>query len=357
MSNEVKIGMVGVGRWGSNVLRAMSGVDRVDLRWICDVDQVALAKQSRPHPAAKTTTRMEEVLADPDVDAVAIATPAEAHCTCVRAALDAGKHVFVEKPLTLRSDDARDLVALAQQRGLKLMVGHVFVHHPVVEYLKSAIEGGELGDVYYAYSQRLNLGVIRRHENAWWSLAPHDVSIVCHLFDSVPHSVALNGRCFVQDGVEDVVFGTLYFGDGRMANVHASWLDPCKIRKVTVVGSRKMAVYDDMNAPERLRIYDKGADTQRSGLSYADYVQLRSGDILIPQIPQTEPLSQECRRFVEAVCDDAPIITDGRNGLAVVQILEAGMESLRRNGVPVRIGEIEPRSAIPQFAPGELVTV
>ncbi|MHC4234285.1 MAG: Gfo/Idh/MocA family protein, partial [Planctomycetota bacterium] len=252
-------------------------------------------------------------------------------------ALEAGKHVFVEKPLCLRAREAEQLVALAGTHGRKLMVGHLLLYHPCVERLAQMIQRQSLGSVYYMYTQRVNLGVVRRDENAWWSLAPHDISVVCHLFGDQPVTVNATGRCYLQDGVEDAVFATLGFGDGRIAHVHVSWLDPHKIRKMTVVGSERMVTFDDMEAAEKVRVDDKGADVKSDYASFAQSVAIRSGDITIPRIKTAEPLQLEAQHFVDCVLDDLSVRTDGADGVRTVRVLEAGEESLRRSGQAVEV--------------------
>jgi predicted dehydrogenase len=290
------------------------------------------------YPDVKTTAQFSEVLSDPQVHAVVIALEAPLHYEFARSALAAGKHTYVEKPLTLSGVEAEDLVKLAESAGLKLMVGHLLEYHPAVNYMKRLIETEEVGNPLYLYFQRVNLGIVRRAENAWWSLAPHDVSVACYLFDDVPVSVSASGQAYLQDGIEDVVFANMKFADGRMAHIHVSWLDPHKIRKVTLVGSQKMVVLDDMEASEKIRIYDKGAEVG-SVASYAESISLRSGDILIPQIPGGEPLQLECRHFIDSIRNDTTPRSDGRDGLRVVRVLEAGTESLRRGGELVRLDE------------------
>ncbi len=275
---------------------------------------------------------MEEALSDANVDAVAVATDASTHYALALAALRAGKHVLVEKPLALTSAEAAELVILARRVGRKLMVGHVLEYHPAVRYLEKMVREGELGRVYYAYTQRINLGVVRQRENAWWSLAPHDVATLCRLFGAAPTAVSASGQAYIQPGVEDVVFATLMFADGRMGHVHVSWLDPHKVRRLTLVGTRRMVTFDDMSAGEKVRVYDKGVDRPESLREFRDTVTLRSGDIVIPRIAGDEPLAVQCRAFVDAVLDDAPIETDGETGLRVVRVLEAGQQSLRGGG-------------------------
>ena len=266
------------------------------------------------------------------LDAVAIVTPAPMHYGMAKAALEAGKHVYVEKPMTLRADHAEELVELAERNGRKLMVGHLLEYHPVVDQMKKTIEAGELGDVYYMYCQRLNLGVVRSQENAFWSLAPHDISVILYLFGAEPTGIEASGGCFLQDDVEDVVFVNLYFADGRVANIHVSWLDPHKERKMVVVGSKKMLVFDDMQASEKLRIYDKGANVGPSGSasSAMQAITVRHGEIRIPSVAGGEPLDIETRHFVDAVLYDTTPRSDGHDGLRVVRILEQVEQRLQR---------------------------
>jgi predicted dehydrogenase len=238
--------------------------------------------------------------------------------------------------MTSKASDAKVLVELAKEKKLKLMVGHLLEYHPAVNYLKEMIDKGQIGQPYYMYTQRVNLGIVRQDENAWWSLAPHDISIICYLLGSEPVSVLVHGQCFLQKDIEDVVFATIKFTDGKVANVHCSWLDPHKIRKVTVVGSEKMVTFDDMEATEKIRIYDKAvAIKQDITTSYAEVISLRFGDIVIPKVPGGEPLAMEGQHFIDSVLDNKPIRSDGIDGLRVVRVLEAGQKSLKNNGEPV----------------------
>jgi predicted dehydrogenase len=334
------VAMVGVGRWGRNLLRNFSQADRCAVTWVCDVNRSALEAAGRQVPAARSTERYGDLLTDGSLDAVVIASSAVSHYELCRQALDAGKHVYVEKPLALRATHAEELAGLAEQRGRKLMVGHLLEYHPSVLAMREMIQAGRLGRVYYMYCQRVNLGVVRQDENAWWSLAPHDVSVICFLFEAEPVSVSACGQCYLQAGVEDVVFANLRFGDGRLANVHVSWLDPHKIRRMTVVGTERMVSFDDMEASEKLRVYDKGAEVRETFESFAQTISLRIGDILIPKVDTSEPLRQEVGHFIGAVLEDQQIRSDGADGARVVRILEAGSESLRRGGQPVEISSV-----------------
>jgi predicted dehydrogenase len=306
------------------------------LKYVCDLNEDLLAIQKRFFPFIKTTTNLEDVLGDSQVDATVIATDVPSHFRIAQQSLEAGKHTYVEKPLTLKASDARVLVELSKEKGLKLMVGHLLQYHPAVGYLKEVIDRGDIGQPYYMYTQRVNLGIVRQNENAWWSLAPHDISVVCYLLGSEPVSVAAHGQCYLQKDVEDVVFVTIKFADGKIANIHCSWLDPHKIRKMTVVGSEKMVTFDDMEASEKVRVCDKSAAIKQDiSTSYAEIISLRFGNIVIPKVPSGEPLALECKHFIDCVLDGTPIRSDGVDGLRVVRVLEAGQKSLRSKGEPV----------------------
>jgi predicted dehydrogenase len=300
----------------------------------CDLDEAALRRMGSQYPGMTITTDYGALLNDPEVEAVIVTTPTPAHYELARAALLSGRHVFVEKPITLAVAEAEDLVALAQERGRVLMVGHLLMYHPAVTRLKQLVDGGELGDVYYLYTSRLNLGQVRRNENAMWSLAPHDISVALHLLGEEPEAVAAQGLTYLQPGIPDTVFLTLRFASGRAAHVHVSWLDPHKVRRITVVGSQKMAVFDDVDSTEKLRIYDKGV--QRPAYdSYGDSLSLRFGDISIPRIDMREPLRLECQHFIDCIINGQTPLSDGRNGVQVLRVLEAGQQSLERGGEPV----------------------
>lgn len=336
-NDQLQIGVVGLGGWGKNVVRSFAGAPRCKLEYVCDANPDLLRKQGSLYPQATPTNDFQTMLQDTALDAVAIVTPAPTHYSLAKAALEAGKHVYVEKPMTLRADHAEELVELAEKNDRKLMVGHLLEYHPVIEQMKRSIDAGELGDVYYMYCQRLNLGVVRSQENAFWSLAPHDISVILHLFGAEPIGIEASGGCFLQDDVEDVVFVNLHFADGRVANIHVSWLDPHKERKMVVVGSKKMLVFDDMQASEKLRIYDKGANLTRGGSATAamQAISVRHGEICIPSISGGEPLDIETRHFVDAVLNDTTPRSDGYDGLRVVRILEQVEQRLNK-GLDIR---------------------
>lgn len=332
----VIVGVVGLGYWGPNLVRNFAGMDGVGLKYCCDVDDGRLARVSASHPSVTTTTRFEDIIQDPEVHAVVVATSVPTHHELAAAALDAGKHVFVEKPLALTAAEGRGLVAAAAERGLTLMVGHLLVYHPAVTRIRDIIGSGELGDLRYIYSQRLNLGKVRSEENALWSLAPHDISIMLYFMDAQPDEVVCRGGAFVQENVEDVAFCTLHFPDGRLGHLHVSWLDPHKVRKFTLVGSKKMLVFDDMAASEKIWIYDKGVEPLEA-MPYGKDLTLRFGDITIPNVELSEPLAIECRHFVDCIRTGVRPLSDGEAGLAVVKVLEAATASLDAGGAPVSV--------------------
>jgi predicted dehydrogenase len=290
------------------------------------------------YPSVFAVADLRTVLDDPDVSAVAVVTHAPSHFEISEAALRAGKDVFVEKPLCLSGAQAARLCELAEREGRILMVGHLLLYHPAIERLKAIVDEGELGEVLYIYSQRLNLGVVRREENAWWSLAPHDISVANYLLGASPLAVSATGSCYLQPerGVEDVVFATLHYPGGRMAHIHVSWLDPHKARKLTIVGDRKMAVFDDTSADQKLTVFDKGVEPPAT-LSYEEGVRIRTGDIRIPALKMAEPLRRECQAFLQAVRTRRPPIADGVSGLHVVRALEAGAASLAQGGARIEL--------------------
>ncbi len=304
---------------------------------ICDADKKVLSRLATEYSGLATTEAVEQIYARDDYDAVVIATPPEAHYELVREFLLRGKHVFVEKPMVLELKHGEELTRLAKEQRRILMVGHILEYHPAFERVKSMIDAGELGEVYYIYTSRVNLGVIRQTENSLWSFAPHDISVILMFMNQAPTRVVSTGQSFIQPGIEDVVFTTLHFADGKMAHIHVSWLDPHKIRKVTVVGSQKMAVIDDMEASEKIRVYDKGVNFTGNYTAYGEYLTLRIGDILIPNVKNIEPLKAECQHFIDCILNNRTPRSDGEDGLRVVRILNAAQKSLKQGGMPVDI--------------------
>ena len=333
----VKLAVVGVGGWGKNLARNYFQIPDCELKYICDTDISKLEQLQTQLPGTHTCTRYEDMLEDSEIQALVIATPAPTHYKLCKAALEAGKDVYVEKPFVLDVDEAEELIRLAEQNERILMVGHLLEYHPIITKLKQMIDADELGNVYYIYNQRVNLGTVRTDENALWNFAPHDISSILYLLGKEPTDVAARGQGYLQEGIEDVVFLTLNFNDKSMAHIHVSWLDPHKVRKITIVGSKKMAVFDDLESNEKLRIYDKGASNSSDYDTFAEYVSLRFGDITIPYVKVGEPLRLECEHFLGCVRERKQPVSDGHDGLRVTKVLDAAERSLKSNGVPIAI--------------------
>jgi predicted dehydrogenase len=325
MSGPVTVGVVGLGYWGPNLARNFDALAGAGLSWVCDGSPEQLERMASRFPGARTSTELAELLADPGLDAVAIATPVPTHAALAQRCLEAGKHVFVEKPLAQSVAEAEQVVAAAREHGRTLMVGHLLEYHPGVERLKGLMDSGELGTVHYIYGNRLNLGKLRADENALWSLGAHDVSVVLRLAAEEPVECHAFGESYMREGVEDVVFCYLRFPSGLAAHLHLSWLDPHKERRFTVVGSRRMATFDDMAIERKLTVYDKGFEQDYR--NYGEYIA-RSGDVWSPGVPNDEPLRLECRHFVDRVLDGEPPRSDGASGLRVVRVLEELERSL-----------------------------
>jgi predicted dehydrogenase len=324
-SPPVRIGVVGLGYWGPNLARNFDAIPGSELAWCCDSSEEALGRIAERFPGVRLTRDLDALLSDPELDAVALATPVPTHGALAARVLEAGKHCFVEKPLAQSVAEAEHAVAAARESDRVLMVGHLLEYHPGVQKLKQLSVTGELGEVYYIYGNRLNLGKLRADENALWSLGAHDVSVVLHLAAEEPHEVVARGESYVRDGVEDVVFCFLRFPSGLSAHLHLSWLDPHKERRFTVVGSRRMVTFDDMALEGKVTIYDKGFDEDARG--YGEYIT-RSGDIFSPRIPNLEPLRLECEHFVECIATGQLPRSDGESGLRVVRVLEQLQQSL-----------------------------
>ena len=329
--------LIGAGAWGRNLLRNLTHLRDAELVACCDSDGDGLAKALSGFREVRPVTDPDAIFEDPGIDAVAIATPAITHFEFAAKAIRAGKDVFVEKPMTLSLADAEELVELAEAEKRVLMVGHLLEYHPAVNKMKELLDSGEVGDPYYIYSERVNLGRIRSDENALWSFAPHDISIILYLLGQEPVKVAAHGAAYIQPGIEDVVFLCMHFPDNRLAQVHVSWLDPHKIRRTTLVGSRKMVVFDDMQASEKIRIYNKGVEHNGQFAAYADALSLRFGEVTVPALKMREPLGLECSHFIECVRDRSTPRSDGQDGVSVIRVLEAAQTSLRSGGAPVSL--------------------
>ncbi len=333
----VRIAVIGAGAWGFNHVRTFDRLPGCQLQVVVDREEQTLARVAAHFRNVETKKEYASVVSRDDLDAVVVATSAESHYEIAKAALLAGKHVLVEKPLVLNSKQGREIVQLAEEKNLVLAVGHLLLYHPAVEKLKELVQSGQLGDIYYLYSNRINLGKVRTAENALWSFAPHDISVMLYLIDGMPNLISASGQSYLNPGVEDVAFFTLHFPGGAMGHGQVSWLDPHKIRKITVVGSKKMVVFDDMESTEKIKLYDKGVDAPPSYDSYGDYQTLRIGDIVIPRIRMAEPLKNECQHFLDCIQKGRRPLADGQEGLKVLRVLEAAQESLKNRGVPVEL--------------------
>ena len=340
-ADKVRVGVVGLGYWGPNLARNFDRLPGAELAYCCDLDEANLAKAHSLYPETVVTDDLERLLSDETLDAVVVATSVPTHYALGKRVLDAGKHAFIEKPIALKAADAQDLLDRAEANEVKLMVGHLLEYHPAVAKMKELIDSGELGKVFYAYANRLNLGKVRTDENALWSFGPHDISVLNYLTGDEPVEVSARGECYLQDDVEDVVFGYIKYKSGIVGHLHVSWLDPHKSRKITVVGEKKMVVFDDMESERKITVYDKGATTTRTKFeTYGEFVTLHFGDIHIPKIGNDEPLRVECQHFVDCIVNDARPRSDGRDALNVVKVLDAMEVSLREGGRPVKTAEL-----------------
>lgn len=334
----IGVAVVGYGYWGPNLARCLAETDGCRVAAIADPAPAALARAAKRHPAARTVADWRDVLDDPAVDAVAVATPVRTHHEVARAALRAGRHVLVEKPMAATADEARGLVEEAARRRLVLMAGHTFVYSSAVRRMHDLVAAGELGEVYYYDSTRINLGLFRRDVNVVWDLAIHDLAILDFLFGRVPTAVSANGVSHVRGNLENMAQITLYFDAGMVAHLNVNWLAPVKVRQVLVGGSKKMIVYDDLEPSEKLKIYDKGVSlTSDPEEIYRMLVSYRTGDMWAPQLPVAEALRDEAEHFVACVARGATPITDGLAGLRVVELLEATTRSMQLRGHPVEL--------------------
>lgn len=340
MSQLLQTAQIGCGYWGPNLLRNLVSLPGTRVKYVAEASPQRREYVTGKFPGITVTPRWEDVLEDRSVEAVLIATPAFTHAALTKRFLEAGKHVFVEKPLSMTAAESDELLALAGAKSLTLMVGHTFLYNNSVRWLKSALERGEFGDLYCIYCQRLNLGQLRSDVNAWWNLAPHDLSILLYLMDGrLPDEITAHGKAFIQPGIEDVVFANFTWKDGPVANVHVSWLDPHKMRKITVVGSRKMAVFDDMDAEKPITVFDKGFDEIPKIGDRMDFdltaaragYTMRQGEIHIPVIERTEPLRAEIEDFVESIRAGRAPFSSAKQARDVVWLLEEADKSLKKS--------------------------
>jgi predicted dehydrogenase len=340
---QTTIGVIGCGYWGPNLLRNFSENEDASLRWMCDLDERRLEMLGRRYPSAKTTPDYRKLLSDPQLDAIVIATPVSTHFNFAREALEAGKHVLMEKPFTANVAEAEQLIELAERNELALMVDHTFIYTGAVHKIKEVVASGELGELLYFDSIRINLGLFQRDINVVWDLAPHDLAIMDFIIDRQPLFVTATGSCHVERGIENIAYVMLRFTDEFIAHFHFNWLSPVKIRRTLIAGSRRMIVYDDIEPTEKIRIYDKGVMVTRSEEAadkedaYRTLVSYRTGDVWVPQLDSTEALHYVCREFLSAITEKRPPLTDGHSGLRVVRLLEAAQQSISQDGRPIKL--------------------
>jgi len=333
--SRLKLGVVGAGNWGKNHVRSVVGLADAELAAVCDTDPKTRERIARQYPATHATADLADFLQH--VDAVIVASPAATHAAVTLQCIEAGKPCLVEKPFALNTRDAEAIARRAAERKVPVLAGHLLVFHPAVEHLRGLVQSGEMGSVYYLYGLRVNLGQVRADENALWSFGPHDVSVALYLLGEEPVRVAAQGRSYLQPNVEDVVFLTMDFASGVLAHVQLSWLDPHKERRLTVVGAKKMVVFDDMEPREKLRIYDKGVDRPPEYASYGESLAVREGDIFIPRIPNIEPLAAELQHFVRVARGGEAPRSSAADGVRVVRVLDAATRSLAAGGTPVTL--------------------
>jgi predicted dehydrogenase len=330
--DTIKLGVIGCGYWGPNLIRNFVEITDSEVVIVADLKEERLAHIKSIYPNIITTKDYRELFKQ-DIQAVILATPPATHYPFAKEFLEHGYHVFVEKPITLSSQHAEELIQIGKKNDLILMVGHTFEYNQAVQALKDLIDSGELGDIYYLDAARLNLGLYQSDSNVLWDLAPHDISILLYLLNRTPNSVSACGSPCVSEFIHDIAYVNLFFPDNIMGHIHVSWLDPCKVRRVTVVGSKKMVVYNDIESLEKIRIYDKGVAKPPYTNTYGDFnFSYHYGDVIIPNIRFTEPLKKECQHFLDCITNHTEPLSSGESGLKVVKIIEAAQRSLHENG-------------------------
>lgn len=318
--SQIKLGIIGAGTWGINHVRTFNQLSDCIVLKVSDLSQNNLNKVKVINSEIIITTDCNEILDDHNINAVIIATTSDSHYSFAKESLLKGKHTFIEKPICLNSEQAQELINISEKNDLTLMVGHLLLYHPAIKWIKNYIDSGEIGDINYIYSHRLNLGTVRKTENAFWSLAPHDISVMMYLVNKPVIKAHGIGQSFINKGIEDVFFFSLEFENGVLGHGHVSWLDPHKTRKFTIVGSKKMIVFDDVASSEKIKIYDKGINTKEYG-DYGESLTLRDGDIYSPAIKIYEPLKIECQHFLDCIKNGSKPLSDGKNGLDVTKVM------------------------------------
>ena len=346
MTRKIKIGVVGCGYWGPNLIRNFRSLSQCEMKLMCDQRDERLNRLGELYPEIGREKDFNHMLNGAGLDAVAIATPVSLHYPMAKASLLAGKHTFVEKPLARSSAQAEELVELAQLQGLTLMSGHTFLYSTAVRKIKELIQTEAFGQLRYVSSYRANLGLFQKDINVAWDLAPHDLSIILHFMDQTPNAVNCLGSAHVAQGIEDVTNMSLSFDDGRFAIIQNSWLSPKKVREMTIVGSKRMIVYDDVEPLEKIKIYEARVEAPPHYDTFAEWqYAYHNGDRFVPHLKQEEPLKVQCQHFLDAIQQGTRPLSDGRKGLELVRILEAASQSLRQQGASVRLTRVSPAAA------------
>jgi len=334
----LNIAVIGCGYWGPNLIRNFNFLSDCKVSLICDKDVNRLAHMRKLYPAVKTTPDFDDLVKNDDIDAIAIATPVRLHFEIARKSLQAGKHTFIEKPMACSTHECEELVDLAQKQNLTLMIGHTFIYSSIVRKIKEIIDHGDLGEIQYISSRRLNLGLFQKDINVAWDLAPHDITIILYVMNEMPTGVNCQGKAHIGKGIEDVTNMTLTFANGGIALIQSSWLDPNKVREMTFVGKKRMLIYDDTASLEKIKIYDKRVETPPHYDTFAEFqYSYHYGDMYSPYVKQEEPLKIECQHFLDCIKTGAKPESSGLEGLKVVQVLEAASESLKNGGGRIEI--------------------
>ncbi|MCX6967716.1 MAG: Gfo/Idh/MocA family oxidoreductase [Verrucomicrobia bacterium] len=358
MGQPISIGVVGCGYWGPNLIRNFKLLRQCHMKAMCDASQERLKHLKTLYPDVQGLTDFCEMLKDPALDAIVVATPVKHHYPIAKASLCAGKHTFIEKPMASTSAECEELIEIAHQNGLVLMIGHTFLYSSPVRKIVEIVQNGDIGEIRYINSRRLNLGLFQKDINVAWDLAPHDISIILHILGEPPVSVNCQGNANVTSQIEDVTNMSMIFRNKRFATIQSSWLEPRKIREMTIVGTRRMILYDDVQTLEKIRIYDVRVDRPPHYDTFADFhYSYHYGDSYIPKLAQEEPLKTECQHFLDSIEGKTQPLTGGREGLEMVRILEASSQSLRQNGAPVLLASASDAHTnemkAKQFAPSE----
>ncbi len=350
MKKPLNIGVVGLGYWGPNLARNFNALSDCTLKTVCDLSEDRLKHITSLYPQATGESDFDQLLSDADLDAIVIATAVKFHHPLAKAALLAGKHVFIEKPLASSTEESEELVSIAQENGLILMVGHTFLYSPAIRKIKEIVDSGDIGEIRYISARRLNLGLFQKDINVAWDLAPHDISIILHIMGERPQSINCQGSAHITPGIEDVTAMSLMFSNNRSAIIHSSWLDPRKVREMTIVGSKRMIAYDDVAQQEKIKIFDARVERPPHYDTFAEFhYAYHHGDIYIPSIEQVEPLKTECQHFLDCINSGQTPITSGVDGAEVVRILEASSESLAIGGGPIDYDSAAKVSTVEEF--------